>query len=547
MLKPKPAIFSKNFYFIFIALLAFGCASIQKPMGGPRDLTPPKLLKATPENMTRNFKAKEIRLEFDEFYKLNNQYQEITISPAMEKQPEYKISKRDLIIDFKDSLQKNTTYVINFGKAIQDVNEGNVMDNFTYVFSTGPHIDSLSMSGFVMNSITQEKEKDATVMIFTVKQDSLLFGKKKPTIFATTDSAGNFSLNNLHDGEYKIYALKEPSPNKIFDNDKELIAFSNRTINLNKDTSGIRLSLFQQIPQKFRVSEKKLTNDGVLSLVFNKRLTNPSLKIIYPQGLDEQKIVDISKTKDTALVYMRNMAFDSLRVAIYDNNKPIDTIYQLKGRKEAFTRVLTFKYGINRDNKLKPNTDLRITANLPVENIEPGLISITIDSANVPNLNVQKDPENPRVIIVKNRWRAGGKYQLVLNEAAVVDIYGDKNKRTGINFEADKPDNYSQLTLKVTVPDSSKSYAIELLDEQKNLIHSDPISKSGSIVYKNYLTGKYKIRVVYDTNKNGRWDSGNVKLKAQPENIWLYNKEITLRANWEAEEPLDIPKEQVNP
>ncbi|MEB0303075.1 Ig-like domain-containing protein [Mucilaginibacter sp. 5C4] len=547
MLKPKPAIFSKNFYFIFIALLAFGCASIQKPMGGPRDLTPPKLLKATPENMTRNFKAKEIRLEFDEFYKLNNQYQEITISPAMEKQPEYKISKRDLIIDFKDSLQKNTTYVINFGKAIQDVNEGNVMDNFTYVFSTGPHIDSLSMSGFVMNSITQEKEKDATVMIFTVKQDSLLFGKKKPTIFATTDSAGNFSLNNLHDGEYKIYALKEPSPNKIFDNDKELIAFSNRTINLNKDTSGIRLSLFQQIPQKFRVSEKKLTNDGVLSLVFNKRLTNPSLKIIYPQGLDEQKIVDISKTKDTALVYMRNMAFDSLRVAIYDNNKPIDTIYQLKGRKEAFTRVLTFKYGINRDNKLKPNTDLRITANLPVENIEPGLISITIDSANVPNLNVQTDPENPRVIIVKNRWRAGGKYQLVLNEAAVVDIYGDKNKRTGINFEADKPDNYSQLTLKVTVPDSSKSYAIELLDEQKNLIHSDPISKSGSIVYKNYLTGKYKIRVVYDTNKNGRWDSGNVKLKAQPENIWLYNKEITLRANWEAEEPLDIPKEQVNP
>ncbi len=547
MLKPKPAIFSKNIFFIFIALLVFGCASIQKPMGGPRDLTPPKLLKATPENMTRNFKAKEIRLEFDEFYKLNNQYQEITISPAMEKQPEYKISKRDLIIDFKDSLQKNTTYVINFGKAIQDVNEGNVMDNFTYVFSTGPHIDSLSMSGFVVNSITQEKEKDATVMIFTVKQDSLLFGKKKPTIFATTDSAGNFSLNNLHDGEYKIYALKEPSPNKIFDNDKELIAFSNRTINLNKDTSGIRLSLFQQIPQKFRVSEKKLTNDGVLSLVFNKRLTNPSLKIIYPQGLDEQKIVDISKTKDTALVYMRNMAFDSLRVAVYDNNKPIDTIYQLKGRKEAFTRVLTFKYGINRDNKLKPNTDLRITANLPVENIEPGLISITIDSANVPNLNVQKDPENPRVIIVKNRWRAGGKYQLVLNEAAVVDIYGDKNKRTGINFEADKPDNYSQLTLKVTVPDSSKSYAIELLDEQKNLIHSDPISKSGSIVYKNYLTGKYKIRVVYDTNKNGRWDSGNVKLKAQPENIWLYNKEITLRANWEAEEPLDIPKEQVNP
>jgi hypothetical protein len=335
MLNPKPAFFSKNLFFLMVILLVYGCASIQKPQGGPRDLTPPKLLKATPENMTRNFAAKEIKLEFDEFFKLSNQYQEISISPAQEKQAEYKIGRKTLTIDFKDTLQKNTTYVINFGKAIQDVNESNTLTNFTYVFSTGPHIDSLSMSGTVINSITQEKEKEATVMIFPIKQDSLLFGKKKPAIFTTTDSSGNFSLNNLHDGEYRIYALKEPSPNKIFDNDKELIAFSKKSIILNKDTSNIKLSLFQQIPEKFRLSEKKFTPDGILSLVFNKRLNNPSLKVVYPPALDNQKIYEISKTKDTALVFMRNMDFDSLRVAIYDNNKPVDTIYQNKRRKET--------------------------------------------------------------------------------------------------------------------------------------------------------------------------------------------------------------------
>lgn len=547
MLNPKSVIFGKLFVIILLISAVLGCASIQQPRGGPRDLTPPKLLKATPENMTRNFTAKEIRLDFDEFFKLSNQYQEITLSPAMEKQPEYRISKRSLIIDFKDTLQKNTTYVVNFGKAIQDVNESNVLANFTYVFSTGPHIDSLSMSGFVLNSTTQEKEKDATVMIFPVKQDSLLFGKKKPTIFATTDSAGNFSLNNLHDGEYKIYALKEPSPNKIFDNDKELIAFSNLTVNLNKDTTGIRLSLFQQIPEKFRIAEKKLTNDGVLSLIFNKRLSNPSLKIIYPQGLDAEKIVDISKTRDTALVYIRKMDFDSLSVAIYDDKKPIDTIYQLKGRKETFSRTVTFRYGINRDNKLKPNTDLRIIANLPIETIEPSLIALSIDSNRITNFTVQKDTANNKSFFIRNRWRAGGKYQIVLNDGAVTDIYGDKNKRNGVLFEADKPENYSQLTLKVSVPDTSKSYIVELLDEQKNILRSDPVNKTGSIVYKNYLTAKYRFRVIYDTNKNGRWDSGNVRLKRQPENIWLYDKEVTLRPNWEAEEPLDIPKEQINP
>jgi hypothetical protein len=547
MLNPKPAFFSKNLFFLMVILLVYGCASIQKPQGGPRDLTPPKLLKATPENMTRNFAAKEIKLEFDEFFKLSNQYQEISISPAQEKQAEYNIGRKTLTIDFKDTLQKNTTYVINFGKAIQDVNESNTLTNFTYVFSTGPHIDSLSMSGTVINSTTQEKEKDATVMIFPIKQDSLLFGKKKPAIFTTTDSSGNFSLNNLHDGEYRIYALKEPSPNKIFDNDKELIAFSKKSIVLNKDTSNIKLSLFQQIPEKFRLSEKKFTPDGILSLVFNKRLNNPSLKVVYPPALDNQKIYEISKTKDTALVFMRNMDFDSLRVAIYDNNKPVDTIYQNKRRKEDFVRVLSFKYGINRDNKLKPNTDLRITANLPIESFENGLIALSQDSVNVTNFTIQKDTSNTRSVLIKYRWRVGSKYQLVLNEAAFTDIYGDKNKRTGINFEADKPENYSQLTLQVTIPDSSKRYVVELMDEAKTIMRSDPISKSTSIVYKNYLTGKYKVRIIYDDNRNGRWDSGNVRQKAQPENIWLYEKEITLRPNWEAEEPINIPKEVVNP
>ncbi|MFA6249343.1 MAG: Ig-like domain-containing domain [Mucilaginibacter sp.] len=547
MLKPKSAFFGKNLFFLMVALIVFGCASIQKPMGGPRDLTPPKLLKATPENMTRNFSAKKISLEFDEFFKLSNQYQEISISPAMEKLPEYNVNRKVLNIDFKDTLQKNTTYVINFGKAIQDVNESNVLTNFTYVFSTGPHIDSLSMSGTVTNSITQEKEKDVTVMIFPLKQDSLLFGKKKPSIYTTTDSSGNFSLNNLHDGQYRIYALKEPSPNKIFDNDRELIAFSNRTINLSKDTSDIKLALFQQVPEKFRLSEKKFTPNGVFSMIFNKRLDNPSIKIVYPPALDNQKIAEISKTKDTALVYMRNMDFDSLRVAIYDNNKPIDTVYQLKGKKESFTRTLTFKYGINRDNKLKPNTDFRITTNLPIESFEQGLIVLSEDSVNVTNYTIRKDTASTRDLLIKYRWRPGSKYQLLLNEAAITDIYNDKNKRAGIAFEADKPENYSMLTLKVSVPEANKQYVIELLDEQKNVVRTDVVTGSTSVVYRNFLTQKYKVRVVYDTNKNGRWDSGNVKRRAQPENIWLYEKEITLRPNWEAEEPIDIPKEPVTP
>ncbi|MDB5133334.1 MAG: hypothetical protein JWR02_3083 [Mucilaginibacter sp.] len=532
----------------FLVLIFSGCANRQLPQGGPRDHEPPKLLKATPPNMTRNFKAKEIRLDFDEFFKFYNQFSEITMSPAPAKLPDYAIRKKSIVITLKDTLEKNTTYVINFGKAIQDVNESNILKNFTYVFSTGSHIDSLSVSGTVINTVTQEKEKEATVILFTLKQDSLLFGKKKPTIYTSTDSAGNFTLNNLHPDNYRIYALKENSPNKIYDNDNELIAFNKNVLHLTKDTANIQLKLFKQTPEKFRLVDNRFDSDGKMFFTFNKRLENPSLVVTYPPGFDSQKIVDFSKTKDTATVFMRNMDFDSIRFVLYDNNKPLDTFYKKKGRKESFQRSLGFQYNINKDDNLKPGTDLTIKTNFPIETFDQSLITLKEDSTEVSNFSILKDPVDTRLFTLKYRWKQNDNYTLTINEAAFTDIYGDKNKRVPPRrFKVDKPENYSVLNLLITVPDTGKSYVVELLTEQKMLLRSDVIYKSTTISYKNYITGKYRVRVVYDDNNNGKWDSGNVKRKIQPENIWVDETVITLRPNWEQDIPIAIPKEPVTP
>jgi hypothetical protein len=549
MLNKKQVNYCNFLLYLIPILVLFGCAAQQPPQGGPRDLTPPKLVKAVPANKTRNFAAKEIDLQFDEFIKLTNQYQEISMSPAMEKAPEYNSNKRDLKIKFKDTLQKNTTYVINFGKSIQDVNESNVLKNFTYVFSTGPHIDSLSVTGSVTNTVTQEKEKDVTVMLFPVKQDTL-FGKKKPSVYATTDSSGNFSLNNLHENDYRIYALKETAPNKIFDNDQELIAFLKNPIHLKSDTSNIQLNLFKQLPEKFRFSEKRFDTDGKMVFVFNKALNKPSIKIIYPADLNKQKQVEFSKTKDTASVYLHNMNFDSVRVVVFDNNKPVDTTSLLKAKKESFQRTLTFKYNINGNNLLKPGTDLILTASLPVENFDNSRVTLNEDSTAVAvsDYTIQKDTGNFKKFALKYRWRQGSKYEIILNENAFTSIYGDKNKRIPKKFQVDKTENYSSLTVKVTVPpDTSKAYVVELLNEQKVVLQSNPIRSSTSVVYNNYMTGKYLIRVIYDENRNGRWDSGNVRQKRQPENIWVSDKVIALRPNWEAEEAITVPKEPITP
>jgi len=520
---------------------------MQRPQGGPRDRTPPKLLKAFPENKTRRFSAKQIQLDFDEYFKLSSPYTEVSISPAFEKQPEYLTKGRSLIIKLNDSLQKNTTYVFNFGKALADVNESNLLKNFTYVFSTGDQIDSLSITGKVTNTLTALPEKEATVMIFPAKQDTALFGKKKPAYYASTDSSGNFSLNNLHEGDYTIYALKEQSPDKIYNNDNELIAFLKQPIKLQNDVTGVELNLFKQIPDKFRVSSKRFDNDGKVTLIFNKPLINPSIKINYPAVSNEQKFVDFSKTRDTALIYLKNMDFDSLSVAIADQNKFIDTVSLRKGKNESFKRNIGISYNINIDNKLRPGTDLLMTANFPIETINSSNIKLLEDSIPVNNLSVIKDPNNPKKFSIKHRWKQATRYEISFAEEALTDIYGDKNKELTKRFLVDKPENYGTLTLKVTVPDTSKSYVVEIQDAKKLTLQTDVIRANKSIVYKNFFTGKYIIKVTYDTNKNGKGDSGNVRSKSYAEKSWYSDKELTLRPNWEMEEALTIPKEEATP
>jgi hypothetical protein len=518
-----------------------GCANIQKPMGGPRDRTPPKLLKAAPLNQTRNFSAKQIQLDFDEYFKLNNQYTEITVTPNMEKPPEFDIKSKSLVIKLKDTLSKNTTYVINFGKAIADVNEGNVLKNFTYVFSTGPNIDSLSISGTVTNTLTQVKEKDVTVLLFPLRLDTL-FGKKKPAIYTTTDSSGNFRLGNLHSGDYKIYALKETTVNKIYDNDEELIAFQKNTIHLNKDTAGIRLNLFKQIPQKLKILEKRIDQDGKLLFTFNKGIPDIGLKIHDPD-LNAQKFTDFSRNGDTTQVYLPNMAFDSVKVSFLSAGKPLDTIILHKRKNEVYKRTIQLKYNLT-DDHLKPGNDLTVTANYPIQSIDQSRIILIEDTVDAGEIRLIRDEKNPKLFTVKYPWKVGKHYSLSFNIGTFTDIYGDRNGLAKKSFLLDKPENYGVLTIKVVLPDTGKHYLVQLMNpDDGTVIHSDPISKSGVVRYKDYPTGKYSMRVVYDTNNNGKWDTGDLKAKIYPENIWYLKKTLTLRTNFDLDDELIVPKE----
>src|SRR5690606_13023450 len=195
-------------FFSALILLTWQCASIQQPQGGPKDSIPPTILEETPANLTRNFQAEKIIIKFDEFIKLSNPFKEVSVSPDLEQPINPRVKRKNIEITLPDSLEENTTYTINFGKAIGDFNEGNPLLNYSYVFSTGDIIDSLVISGKVVNALTKQAEKEITVLLIPTRQDSI-FGKRKANIFTLTDTSGTFRLQNLREDNYRIYALRE--------------------------------------------------------------------------------------------------------------------------------------------------------------------------------------------------------------------------------------------------------------------------------------------------------------------------------------------------
>lgn len=513
------------------------CASVQSPTGGPRDSVAPKIIGETPPNLSRNFNSKSIRIEFSELIKLNNENTEISISPDLEKFPSFKIKKQFLDVIFQDTLEKNTTYTINFGKAVGDVNENNLLKNYTYVFSTGNNIDSLMLTGTVKSNVSKEKS-DIIVFVLPVSQDTL-FGKKKASIFTTADSAGNFKLEHLKQNKYLIYALKEQGQgDRIYNSANEEIGFYQDTITLDKNITGITLETFKETPQKLGIKDRKIEKDGRITIVLNKPAIDPSISIINPAGADKSKIVEFSPTLDTAMVWLPQMTFDSLEVSVRDKGSSFDTITLRRNKKDTYPHDVVLSSNLSA-NKLRPGANLIITASGPIRAVDQSKFTLLEDSVRVSGLSVTQAENTNRKILIKYPWRNKRNYIVNIAEGAVTDIYGSKNKLSSVIMALDEPDNYGNVTLKIKVPDSS-AYLVELLRDEK-VIKTEKIPKSGTVDFKNYPTGKYRFRIVYDTNANGKWDTGNVRERRQPEKLWEYEKDITLRPNWDIEEAITVP------
>lgn len=542
MAKNKNIVFVRNFSVLFLIIsLIYSCASIQQPQGGPRDTTPPKVLKMEPKDLTTNFAAEKLVIEFDEYFKIQNEFKEFSVSPEMPKPPILKTKGKKLEITFPDSLEKNTTYTLNFGKAIADVNESNVVKNLTYVFSTGAKLDSLNIKGKVTNALTGEPELDAVAFILPLNRDTL-FGKGKPSIYTLTDSSGNFSLKNLRSDTYKLYVLKEKNGDKIYQQGTEDVGFMKDSIVLTKNLDSMNVKLFREDATTFRILDKRLNQDGSITFVFNQKLKKPEVAVTDPPALDASKIFKFSKSNDSLKVWLTDLSFDSTKISIKESGKLLQTTTLTRGKKETYTRTLTAVN--NLDNRvLPPGRTLKFTFNFPIESFDASKITLLEDSVDNKNFTLTKDSLDQLSFYLRHAWKAKTIYDVKFAPGAFTAIFKTQNKEINTTLELGKKDDYGTLKVKIVPPEKEKSYILEIIDGNKNIVNTIVVKQDTAVNFSNYKGGKYFIRITYDTNKNGVWDTGNVSLGVQPEKIWNEPKELSIRPNWERNEVITIPKE----
>ncbi len=524
-------IFQYLFFSISILILS-NCARTGRPEGGPKDEDAPLFVTANPPYETINFDKKEIRLNFNEFIKLKDINKQLIVSPPLKNPllitPQGTASK---FLDLKilDTLNKNTTYIINFGNAIEDNNESNTLESFKYVFSTGNYIDSLTSKGKVKDAYYKGKIKNINVLLYKIDSsfnDSIIF-KKKPSYVTNTLDSTNFNFSNLKKGKYLMVALKETASDYIYNPRVDEIGFYKDTISLPKDSIIKNPIVLFKENLSYKLVRGKEISKGKIAFAFEGKAPDLTVKIISETPKDFRSIAKFEQNKDTLNYWFTPFETDSLNF-IVTNKKVIDTL-TVKLRKKKIDSLL-LKSSVGRTLHFRDT--FFITANNPLIKIDTNQISITDkDTLTVPYKKYLSPKENKVGLLFEKKPEQN--YSIKILPSALFDIYQQKNDTLNFNLVTKEIEDYGRITMSIVNPDNDH-LIIELLEgkNKDKLVERRFISTSKDLVFNLLEPKSYFVRAIIDTNKNKKWDTGNYLLKRQAEEIIYFKEELKLRANY---------------
>lgn len=514
---------------LLIAITLVQCAKKGSPTGGPVDEKPPVILRMYPDNYTRNFKNRIIEIEFDEFVKLNDLQKQLVVSPPLKTTPTITPQgspSKKITIEITDTLKDNTTYVLNFGQSIVDNNEGNPYPFFKYVFSTGNVIDSLTLKGKITDAINFEAEEFVNVLLYEVNEeytDSVIYKEQPRYVLNTLDSLTTFTMENLKAGTYKMVGLKEENSDLRFDVTRDKIGFVSENITVPTD-KVYELNMYKQEQDP---SVKKITQQAQSRLYAGYTGNVESLKIepTNKSLVTKSRLTQLEKKDTLQYWYQPVIKQDSVMINTTVSNQEKEFNVRLK---ELAKDTLSIKKG----NDFSLNKPFTFSASTPIEKVDTNFMKLIDKDSLQVSFTTRLDSLKNNAIVDFER-KESQKYNLTLLPGAVTDFYGDKNKDT-LSYKFNTVKSTSLGNISVTINNTGDfPILIQITKKDLTIELEQSVDKNGTYDFFYLNPGEYYIRVVSDTNGNGKYDAGNFLKGIQPEKVVYHPEIVKLQPNWD--------------
>ena len=577
-------------------VLIYSCANMGMPKGGPKDKTPPIIVKSIPEQNQLNFKDNKVRITFNEFVVPEDLNEKFIVSPPTTKKPIFKTKGKTIIVDLNEKLLPNTTYSLDFKDGIVDNNERNKYKNLRLAFSTGSNLDTLRIVGFVRDAFTLEPSKNCYVLLYKGTSDTLVY-KTRPDFVGKTNFQGFFAVTNLPASNYMIYAMSDIDNNLKYTAGIDSISFlENRitpsavyeakrdTVITGSDTlvvvgktrfypDPLNFSLFFEKGFDLRLDKYSRPTRQTVSLFFTASSADTfNIEMLNAHLAGKWNMIERSRNADSlkiwitdSLVYKRDtlalklsyLQQDSLGVfytkrdtiKLYqpeDQSFKTDTKDKSKrnARKKIIAEPRGVQFGTNIGNVLDPYREIQLESPQPILSFDTSKIKLFVKKDTTfyrISPRIRKDSLNFRKYLISFPWEFATTYRLTIDSTAMHTIYGLYGKELKSDFKTQEEEHYGKIVVSVQNVKGPTLLQVLEFNKDENVLKTVRIEKDQEVTIPFLEPKKYLMKAIFDKNDNGKWDSGNMKEKTVPEEVCYYQFVIKIRSNWENKPSWTLP------
>ncbi|PKP27236.1 MAG: hypothetical protein CVU06_02890 [Bacteroidetes bacterium HGW-Bacteroidetes-22] len=583
---------------LIVLLLTSGCATKGMLGGGPKDSKAPVVLMEEPPHGSIYFKGDEIAITFDEFVKLKDASKNILVSPPLKEQPDYKLRGKTLVIKFNEPLTDSTTYCVFFGDAIIDITEGNALSGYSYVFSTGPVIDSLNISGTIKDAYTGLAVENTFAGLYllgdTLNVPDSIAMKQAPRYITRCNKDGTFRLGYIAPGRYMVFALNDQNGNYFYNPYSEAFAYVDSVVGLQypvndtildintaytDTTKAISLSgeavstpidtialeadttvsvippyvgpdfhmwLFTEQDSIQRITSKERTEADAIRITYRYPLIKPRVSILNSDSIGRVFTV-FNAFSDTIYLWTPAPLCDTVHINITDDNGRCDTIKLLskkhastvrRGRGVSQGEHLLIKSNLS-GQRLPHFKKLMLLFNQPVALIDTTRCSFVAGTDTLSPVFRQMDSTAMKFELVY-KFEQNKLHKLFTGDSTFKSITGLYSIKSSFNFTTSTIEDLGLLRIKLTTNKPSVNHILQWLDDKSRVLVTHSFTSDTTFTIANQMPGKYTLKVILDNNRNNRWDTGQYMKLIQPEATRTKEPAIEIRANWELEEEWNL-------